>query len=91
MKTNLTTSHPQSSYGIPVLVVDGEAFGPGDTFRTTAGTVLAWETMPTPWQLDDEERDQVRAFLGPFLDDYNARIREWYPGFAPANGRPTQL
>jgi hypothetical protein len=91
MKTNLTTNHPSSSYGIPVLVVDGEAFGPGDQFRTTTGTVLAWEVMPNPWQLDEEQREQVRTFLGTFLDAYNARIREMFPGFEPANGQPTQL
>lgn len=26
----LTDEHAQSSYGLPVLVIDGEAYGPGD-------------------------------------------------------------
>ncbi len=29
-EAELTTEHSASSYGIPVLVIDGEAYGPGD-------------------------------------------------------------
>lgn len=32
----LTTDHPRSNYGLPVLVLDGRAYGPGDL----AGAVL---------------------------------------------------
>lgn len=29
-RISLTTEHSASSYGIPVLVIDGQAYGPGD-------------------------------------------------------------
>lgn len=35
----LTTAHSASSYGIPVLVIDGEVYGPGD--MTPAGILGA--------------------------------------------------
>ena len=30
LEIELTTDHPSSSYGIPVLTIDGEAYGPSD-------------------------------------------------------------
>jgi len=30
MKIKLTTSDPASSYGLPVLVIDGQTYGPAD-------------------------------------------------------------
>lgn len=36
MKLTLTTNHPSSSYGIPVLVDEnGNAYGPADRIKTT--------------------------------------------------------
>lgn len=35
----LTTAHAASSYGVPVLVIDGQAYGPGD--MTPAGVTAA--------------------------------------------------
>ena len=40
----LTTAHSASSYGRPVLVIDGDAYGPGDFFEGTqaADLVRQW-------------------------------------------------
>lgn len=41
----LTTAHAASSYGVPVLVIDGEAYGPADMTpagMTGAELVHAW-------------------------------------------------
>lgn len=39
----LTTDHPASSYGIPVLVdLDGHAFGPRDRFQDSPDAAEAW-------------------------------------------------
>ena len=35
----LTTAHAASSYGVPVLVIDGQAYGPAD--MTPAGITAA--------------------------------------------------
>ena len=50
----LTTEHSASSYGRPVLVYEGEAFGPGDVLEQPAGAgplnagawVRAWAAEP---------------------------------------------
>ena len=41
-RAELTTDHPQSNYGIPVLVLDGIAYGPDDMMGNglSAGSVL---------------------------------------------------
>ena len=33
LEGELTTNHPQSDYGLPVLVYDGQAYGPADLHR----------------------------------------------------------
>lgn len=38
----LTTLHSSSSYGVPVYVVNGEAYGPHDLLPTEEGDPLAW-------------------------------------------------
>jgi hypothetical protein len=71
--TVLTTDHPASSHGVPVVVVGTEAYGPMDTIggRQAAKIVTAWGCKPdrTP-----DEQDAARAFLrqwpaGPQLPD----------------------
>ena len=49
----LTTNHSASSYGAPVMVIDGQAYGPGDL---TPGGVIAAELL----------RQWAARFLGPF-------------------------
>lgn len=39
----LTTEHPASSYGIPVLVFRGTAHGPGDMIQTDSGDAMTAE------------------------------------------------
>ncbi|MDP9115000.1 MAG: hypothetical protein M3O20_15140 [Acidobacteriota bacterium] len=49
----LTTDHAASSYGQPVLIVDGEAYGPADWTRTlgTDGVIptAAQQAMVDRW------------------------------------------
>jgi len=33
LRATLTTEHATSSYGRPVVVIDGQAYGPGDWFN----------------------------------------------------------
>jgi hypothetical protein len=45
----LTTDHAASSYGLPVLVCDGEAYGPGDILpsgESAAEWVTRWMRSP---------------------------------------------
>lgn len=42
----LTTDHPSSSYGLPVLVFDGQAHGPGELPPETTLT-LTWRRART--------------------------------------------
>lgn len=39
-EAQLTTEHAASSYGQPVLVIDGEAFGPGDLLTLPDGGMM---------------------------------------------------
>jgi len=52
----LTTEHSQSSYGLPVLVAQGQVYGTGD---------LPFGTVLMPWdrrrRLSQEERDLFEA------------------------------
>lgn len=58
----LTTDHPRSSYGLPVLIYKGHAYGPGDVRGvvvslyndTTVGVMAAaraagWDIRPPVW------------------------------------------
>lgn len=59
----LTTDHPAASYGLPVLVVDGEAYGPGDTLPsgdTAAALVVQWGREP---ERTDDDLRMARRFL----------------------------
>lgn len=53
----LTTAHSSSSYGVPVLVIEGEVYGPGD--MTPAGVTGA--ELVTTW---------AARFAGPHYSDY---------------------
>ena len=39
-EARLTTDHAASSYGQPVLVLDGDAFGPGDLLENPDGWLV---------------------------------------------------
>ncbi len=59
----LTDEHAASSYGVPVLVVAGEALGPKDPLpfvETAADRVLSWASHPS---IDAERRELARRFL----------------------------
>lgn len=72
----LTTEHAASSYGIPVLVIDGQAYGPADYGRALRqalydpNDILNWlEDCYTDEQLllnlcydNPEARDALRKF-----------------------------
>jgi len=60
----LTTEHAASSYGMPVLVVDGAAYGPGDLLsdgESASEWVERWSRDP---ERTEDERDDARRFLG---------------------------
>ena len=56
----LTNEHPESSYGIPVLLVDGVAHGPHDTIESCGWTALEWIAA---WELQDADE---RTFAEDF-------------------------
>ncbi len=70
----LTTEHASCSYGMPVLVVGGQAVGPADVFpsvlnqfpkfiaaRTASDQVRRWMAIPNRWSA--EELLFMRKFL----------------------------
>lgn len=73
----LTTNHGASSYGIPVLVIGREAFGPGDSLPSglAAGELVRrflFKESPGPGQWGPRTPEALRAgarFLGMTLDD----------------------
>lgn len=59
----LTTDHPASSYGLPVLVVDGEAYGPSDILpsgESAAAWVARWRSAR---ERTPEELEATAAFM----------------------------
>lgn len=59
----LTTEHAASSYGLPVLAVDGEPYGPADILPSgepAVAWVTRWSTEPARTA---DELDMARAFL----------------------------
>jgi hypothetical protein len=70
LAAHLTSEHAASSYGLPVLVVNREAFGPADVVldpedpdnvTLAAEVVHAWASQP---ERTPEERDAARRYLG---------------------------
>jgi hypothetical protein len=59
----LTTAHSSSSYGAPVLVIEGEAYGPAD--MTPAGVIGA--ELALTW---------AARFTGPRYGDYAAVLSQ---------------
>jgi hypothetical protein len=68
----LTTEHPASSYGIPVLVTaDGKGYGPADKtypdkFNTIFGGIAAAHSVHSyaiSNDLDDDTRDFIKRYL----------------------------
>lgn len=63
----LTTDHPASSHGLPVLLVDGEAYGPADLPPgVRLGTVDA-----------DQPADDPPLDLNPMVAQPEAQERAW--------------
>jgi len=56
-KIALTTDHPSSSYGLPVLVIDGQAYGPGD--MTPLGPAAEVAAHPSA----DNDKNLLDRFL----------------------------
>ena len=54
----LTTDHPASSYGIPVLVVNNQAYGPADKVQFSGRYAAA---IAVEWAIDRPIEDQVKA------------------------------
>lgn len=68
----LTTEHNQSSYGIPVLVIDGDAYGPADPLPYPRPSSLRghkWNGAAAVWLVcrhaapGNEYRDAGKSFL----------------------------
>lgn len=92
---DLTTEHAASSYGRPVLVIDGQAYGPGDpvpsmhrrlAHHMVATSVTMWEHNhptydPIPGEPDAREEDEETRIA----DDLRARFAA--SGSAVALGR----
>jgi hypothetical protein len=60
----LTTDHPTSSYGAPVLVLEHQAYGPGDTLPSgefAASYVGRWSLLP---ERTPEDLEAARSYLG---------------------------
>ncbi len=63
MKIELTTNHPASSYGVPVAVIDGEAYGAADIVCgagiSAAAIVADWAAQP---ERSTDERMSAHRF-----------------------------
>lgn len=64
----LSTEHAACSYGLPVVVADGQAYGPGDVLpggKLATEWVLLWASEPgrTPGERDDAARFLAQAGL----------------------------
>ena len=68
-QVELTTDHAASSHGIPVLVVNGEAYGPHDSVPIGKGSVKATTVVTAGtrgWvdcQLTPDELETCRAWV----------------------------
>jgi len=63
---SLTTDHASASYGRPVLVIDGTAYGPADTVELVSHHMPAAEAvrrLTASASLDADERALVKAFI----------------------------
>lgn len=56
---HLTTSHPTSSYGQPVLIHEGQAYGPADLIDGTPAGELAFQAA----RAGEIDKDLAGAFL----------------------------
>jgi hypothetical protein len=62
----LTTEHAASSYGQPVLVIKGHAYGPSDEPHTYAPYVLASkQASREQWHMVSRWNARVRQYQGP--------------------------
>ena len=73
----LTTDHASSSYGQPVLLVDGVAYGPGDTIDRQPVLVTVFKALP-------KVIDLAAALRGP-IQDPPAIIKDWNRKVVEAN------
>ena len=56
----LTTDHPQSSHGVPVLVLDGEVYGPGDLPSDCMVVAWAGPYSKPVWQLVKRAKEDAK-------------------------------
>jgi hypothetical protein len=76
----LTTNHPASSYGQPILLISGIAYGPCD--RTPSGMSAAQivrtdTNLKAPLALKRKFLD--RAVIGFRLDEFEAKSYDYFP------------
>lgn len=66
----LTTEHAASSYGQPVLVITGIAYGPADTLPHWPQLPMTAGEYVYKWALTEgrEERDAAHAFCRQWAD-----------------------
>ena len=65
--STLTTEHAASSYGIPVAIIDGEAFAPGDLCLDAAGRIIAVSEMVSAWAEKPERTAEEKELAEKFL------------------------
>jgi len=67
----LTTAHAASSYGIPVALIEGQAYGPGDLLHhpsePVAGCGIPVRDLVEAWASDPRRTDADRALAAKFL------------------------
>jgi len=65
----LTTDHPTAGVAVPVLILNGIPYKPGDTIRWQGKPMTAYQYVST-WQVDQQRAHDARmracdAFLRP--------------------------
>lgn len=68
----LSTDHVASSYGRPVLVIDGTAYGPGDVLPS--GQLAAEADVARQASVDDAEDDALLCTWASMCAAFRARV-----------------
>ena len=78
----LTTDHAASSYGQPVLVLDGEAYGPGDVYEPAYAGLATAITRPTLADIEISPTEGGGARMVEIGDDDRRTIEAagWWVG-----------
>ena len=72
----LTTDHASSSYGQPVLLIDGVAYGPGDTIDRQPLLVTMFKALPKGLVIDLAAALREPIQEPPAIKDWNRKVVE---------------